>query len=96
MQTHQVQVTQGWHIDLPINVCQDLDIKEGDVLMLSCIFDGKVYKIDSIRGLCVENRIEDFGVKKLKEAGATETEINKLSQTLADGNNIVAYCYNYC
>ena len=43
-------------------------IKEGDVLMLSCIFDGKVYKIDSIRGLCVENRIEDFGVKKLKEA----------------------------
>lgn len=44
-------------------------INEGDVYMLSCIFNGKIYKIDSIRGLCVENIIEDYGVKTLKEKG---------------------------
>lgn len=42
MQTHQVQVTQGWHIDLPINVCQDLDIKEGDVLQL-VVVNGEIH-----------------------------------------------------
>ena len=30
--SHQVQVAQGLHIDLPIEVCQDLGIKEGDLL----------------------------------------------------------------
>ena len=42
MHTHQVQVTQGWHIDLPINVCQDLDIKEGDVLQL-VVVNGEIH-----------------------------------------------------
>ena len=44
-------------------------IMEGDVPMLKTEFDGKVYKIDSTRGLCVENLVEDYAVSYLKNKG---------------------------
>lgn len=40
--SHQVQVAQGLHIDLPIEVCQDLGIKEGDLLQL-VVINGEIH-----------------------------------------------------
>ena len=39
---HQVQVTQGLHIDLPIDICQNLGIKEGDLLQL-VVINGEIH-----------------------------------------------------
>ncbi|MCP5175004.1 MAG: AbrB/MazE/SpoVT family DNA-binding domain-containing protein [Moraxellaceae bacterium] len=40
--SHQVQVAQGLHIDLPIDVCQELGIKEGDLLQL-VVINGEIH-----------------------------------------------------
>lgn len=42
MQVHQVQVANGSSVGLPPDVCQDLGIKEGDVLQL-VVIDGEIH-----------------------------------------------------
>lgn len=42
MYTHQVQVANGGSVGLPYQVCQDLGIKEGDVLQL-VVIDGEIH-----------------------------------------------------
>lgn len=42
MQSCQVQVASGGYVGLPIEVCQNLDIKEGDVLQL-VVVNGEIH-----------------------------------------------------
>ena len=42
MHACQVQVASGGYVGLPIEVCKDLDIKEGDVLQL-VVVNGEIH-----------------------------------------------------
>lgn len=42
MHACQVQVASGGYVGLPIDVCKDLDIKEGDVLQL-VVVNGEIH-----------------------------------------------------
>ena len=42
MNACQVQVASGGYVGLPIEVCKDLDIKEGDVLQL-VVVNGEIH-----------------------------------------------------
>ena len=45
-------------------------VREGDENLLAIeLHDGKVWKIDKVRGLLKEEWVEDYGVSRLKEAG---------------------------